>query len=119
MKQLIFAAVAFLTLCIFSSSANSQTNVYKVTNSSGMIVTGVRISPNDAHTWGFNLNITGNVGVNQSFEFTQKVDSANCIYDIRYRGEDDKYYYVQDVDLCNSKTIILPIPSDINKMEKK
>ncbi len=114
MKQLIFTAVAFLTLCIFNSSVYTQASLYKVTNSSGMVVTGVRISPNDANTWGFNLNVTGNVAVNKSFEFTQKVDSANCIYDIRYRSEDGKYYYIQDVDLCNTKTIILPNPAGDN-----
>ncbi len=119
MKQLIFTAVALLTLCIFSSSSNSQVERYKVTNNSGMIVTGVRISPNDANTWGFNLNVMGNVAVNKSFEFTLKVDKANCIYDIRYRGEDGKYYFIQDFDMCNSKTIILPVPSDMNKMENK
>ena len=118
MKQLIFTAVAFLTLCIFNSASYSQAQVYKVTNNSGMILTGVRVSPNDANNWGFNLNISGNVGINQSFEFTQKIDTANCIYDIRYRGEDDKYYYVQDVDLCNSKTIILPSPADLEKTEE-
>ena len=118
MKQLIRSASALLLLLIFSSSAHSQSEVYKVTNKTGMILTGVRISPNDANSWGFNLNIMGNVGVNNSFEFTQKVDSASCIYDIRYRGEDDKYYYVQDVDLCNSKTIILPSPEELKKAEE-
>ncbi|MBN8586427.1 MAG: hypothetical protein J0M37_15155 [Ignavibacteria bacterium] len=113
MKQMIFAAASLLTLCIFSSSSYSQNLVYKVTNNSGMILKGVRVSPNDANNWGFNLNISGKVGINQSFEFTQKVDSTNCIYDIRYRGEDDKYYYMQDVDLCNSKTIILLPPTEL------
>jgi len=118
MKQLIFSAVALVTLCIFSSSSYSQNQVYKITNNSGMILTGVRISPYDANAWGFNLNISGNVGINQSFEFTQKVDSSNCIYDIRFRGEDDKYHYLKSVDLCASKTIILPSPADLEKNEE-
>lgn len=117
MKQLVFIA-AVLTFCIYSSYSITIADVYKVTNKSGMVVTGVRISPHDANTWGFNLNVTGNVPANSSFEFTQKVDNANCIYDIRYKCEDGKYYYIQDVDLCNSKNIILPIPEDLNKAEK-
>lgn len=118
MKLLIFTAVAILTFCINSSYSISPAEKYKVTNKSGMVVTGVRISPNDANNWGFNLNVTGNVPAGMSFDFTQKVDNANCIYDIRYKCEDGKYYYIQDVDLCSSKTIILPSPTELEKSEE-
>jgi hypothetical protein len=118
MNKFIFAASVLFALCLFTASSNAQMTTYSVTNSSGMIVTGVSLSPNDANTWGLNLNTTGNIAVDKSFEFTQSVDSKNCIYDIRYMGEDGKYYYVQNVDLCNSKTIILPAPADMKKMEK-
>ncbi len=121
MKRLIFMASALIALCLFTTLSNAQITTYSVINSSGMVVTGVSISPNDANTWGLNLNTTGNVAVDKSFEFTQTVDKTSCIYDVRYQGEDGKYYYVQDIDLCNSKTILLPNPvkDDMNKMEKK
>lgn len=121
MNKFIFAASVLIALCLFTTASNAQVTTYSVTNSSGMVVTGVSLSPNDANTWGLSLNTTGNVAVDKSFEFTQPVDKTSCIYDIRYTGEDGKYYYVQDVDLCNSKTIILanPVKDDMNKMEKK
>ncbi|NOS86074.1 MAG: hypothetical protein HOP31_13105 [Ignavibacteria bacterium] len=119
MNKFIFGAAALFVLCLFTVSSNAQITTYSVTNSSGMVVTGVSLSPNDANTWGLSLNAAGSVAVDKSFEFTQPVDKTSCIYDIRYTGEDGKYYYVQDVDLCNSKTIILPAPADMNKTDKK
>ena len=120
MKKHILAAFALLALCIFTNISSAQITTYSFTNSSGMVITGVSISPNDANTWGLNLNTTGNVAVDKSFEFTQPVDKTNCIYDIRYQGEDGKYYYVQDVDLCKSTTITLPnaAQDDRGKMNK-
>lgn len=120
MKKLIFAAVALLTLCLINSAPLAQVTTYSVTNSSGMVISGVYLSPNDANLWGTNLNTSGNIAVERSFEFTQAIDPKNCIYDIRYIGEDGKYYYIQDVDLCNSKTIILPNPlTDKDKKMKE
>lgn len=119
MKRLIFAATTLLALCLFTEVSNSQITTYSVTNSSGMIVTGVSLSPNDANNWGLNLNTAGNIDVDKSFEFTQTTDKAFCIYDIRYQAEDGKYYYIQDVDLCNSKTITLPNPAQDDRGKMK
>ncbi len=119
MKKFIFTTAAILTLCLINSTAFSQVTTYNVTNSSGMVISGLYLSPNDANLWGTNMNTSGNVAVDRSFEFTQALDTKNCIYDIRYIGEDGKYYYIQDVDLCNTKTIILPNPlSDTDKKLK-
>lgn len=119
MNKFIFGVSVLFALFLFTTASNAQITTYSVTNNSGMIVTGVNLSPNDANTWGLNLNIAGNIAADKSFEFTQPVDKTSCIYDVRYMGEDGKYYYVQDVDLCNSKTIILPAPADMNKTDKK
>lgn len=120
MNKLIFAAAVLTVLCLFNSVSYSQVTTYSVTNSSGMVITGVSISPNDANTWGLNLNTTGSVAVDRSFDFMHTVDKTNCIYDIRYQGEDGNYYFVENVDLCNTKTIILPSPvKDLNKMDQK
>lgn len=118
MKQLILSAAVLLTLCFFTASSNSQVNTYTVTNSSGMVVTGVSLSPNDANNWGLSLNSAGNIASNGTFTFSQSVDPANCLYDIRYMGEDGTYYYVQDVDLCTTKTITLvSAPNNDKKMK--
>lgn len=119
MKKLIFAASVLIALCLFTEVSISQITTYSVTNSSGMIITGVSISPNDANTWGLNLNTAGSIDVNKSFEFTQTTDKTNCIYDIRYQGEDGKYYYIQDVDLCNSDKITLPNPAQDDRGKMK
>lgn len=107
MKQIILSAAVLFTLCLFTTASYSQVNTYTVTNSSDMVVTGVSLSPNDANNWGLNLNTTGNVAANGTFEFSQSIDPANCVYDVRYMAEDGKYYYLQDVDLCTTKTIML------------
>jgi hypothetical protein len=119
MKNLIFAASVLFALCLFTTASNAQVNTYSVTNSSGMIITGVSISPNDANTWGTNLNTTGNVAIDRSFEFTQPLDKANCIYDVRYQAEDGTYYYVQDVDLCAGTTITLTNPAQDDRGKMK
>lgn len=119
MKKFIFPAVVLAALCLFSVSAGAQTQTYTVTNSSGMVITGVSISPNDANLYGLDLNTTGSLALDKSFEFTRPVDKSSCVYDVRYMGEDGKYYYVQDVDLCNSTTLTLPKPGDMKHDEMK
>lgn len=119
MKKHILAAFALLALCIFTNISSAQSTTYSITNSSGMVITGVSISPNDANTWGTNLNTTGNVAVDRSFEFTQPLDRANCIYDVRYQGEDGTYYYLQDVDLCTTTTITLTNPAQDDRGKMK
>jgi len=119
MNKFIFAASVLIALCLFTTASNAQVTTYSVTNSSGMVVTGVSLSPNDANTWGLDLNVGGNVAADKSFEFSQPVDKTNCIYDVRYKGEDGKYYYVQDVDLCASKIITLPNPAQDDRGKMK
>jgi hypothetical protein len=120
MKQLILSAAVLFTLCLFTASTSSQVNTYTVTNSSGMVVTGVSLSPNDANNWGLNLNSTGNITSNGTFTFSQSIDPANCLYDVRYMGEDGTYYYVQDVNMCTTKSLTLPAPvRDSDKNMKK
>lgn len=119
MKHLILSAAVLFALCFFTASSNSQVNTYTVTNSSGMVVTGVSLSPNDANNWGLSLNSTGNVAANGTFTFSQSIDPANCIYDVRYMSEDGTYYYVQDVDLCTTKSITLVSNTDSKKDMKK
>jgi hypothetical protein len=116
MKKLIFPAVVLIALCFFNTAANAQlTQTYVVTNNSGMVVTGVSLSPNDANNWGLNLNASGNILMDKTFEFKQAVDKNNCVYDIRYTGEDGKYYYVQDVNLCTTTNIVLTKPDTKNE----
>jgi hypothetical protein len=110
MRKFIFPAAVLIALCLFNITANSQVQTYTVTNSSGMVITGVSISPNDANTYGLNLNTTGNILMDKSFDFSQAVDKNNCLYDIRYTGADGNYYYLQDVNLCTSTAITLPVP---------
>ncbi len=126
MKTIIFPAAALIALCLFSTAALSQSQTFTVTNNSGMIVTGVSISPNDAENWGLSLNTVGSVQDNQSFQFTHSLDKSNCVYDLRFTGEDGAMYYVQDVNLCTTSTITLKKPdtdmkkdmNDGNKMDK-
>ena len=119
MKKQIIAAFALLALCLFTNFSNAQSTTYSVTNSSGLVITGVSISPNDANTWGSNLNTTGNIAVDKSFEFTQPLDRANCVYDVRYQAEDGTYYYVQDVNLCTSTAITLTNPAQDDRGKMK
>lgn len=119
MKQIIFAATVLFALCLFSTSSFSQITTYTVTNNTGMVLTGVSLSPNDLNTWGTALNTTGNVALNGTFSFNQLADRNNCTYDLRYQAEDGTYYYVQDVDLCNSTTITLSAPVKRDDMDKK
>ncbi|HRE10714.1 MAG TPA: hypothetical protein PK605_14900 [Ignavibacteria bacterium] len=119
MKTFIFAASVLFALCLFTTTSSAQVTTYSVTNNSGMVITGVSISPNDANNWGTNLNTTGNVAIDRSFEFTQPLDQTNCVYDVRYQAEDGTYYYVQDVDLCTGTTITLTNPAQDDRGKMK
>ena len=119
MKKFIFLASALFAMCLFTTATSAQVNTYSVTNSSGMVITGVSISPNDANKWGTNLNTTGNVAIDRSFEFTQPLDNTNCVYDVRYQAEDGTYYYVQDVDMCAGTSITLTNPAQHDRGKMK
>jgi hypothetical protein len=108
LKKIIFPAIVLAALCLFNAGITAQTQTYTVTNSSGMVITGLSLSPNDLNTWGENMNTTGgSIAADKSFQFTRPVDRSNCIYDVRYQVEDGTYYYVQNVDLCTSTNVML------------
>jgi hypothetical protein len=110
MKKTIFISAALFLLMVINQSANAQSKSLTVKNSSGMIVTGVRISPADEFQWGFNLLVTGNLANNGSIKFNETVNPEKCLYDLSYKGNDDKEYFVKGVDLCTTASIELPVP---------
>ena len=122
MNKLIFRASLLIAMCLFSASVYSQATIIGLTNSSGMVITSVNLAPAGTNTWGMNINTAGNIAVDRSIEFTQSIEKSSCVYDVRYTGEDGKYYYVQNVDLCKSNAIVLPNPVtniDKTKTDKK
>ncbi len=118
MSKFIFPSIVLAALLTISSATTAQNQTYTITNGSNMVVTGFSISPNDANKWSDNLNTTGNITANSSFQFTQPVDRANCLYDVRYMTEDGTYYYIQDVDLCTSTTLSLSATDSKEEMRK-
>lgn len=118
MNKFIFPAIMLAALLTVSSATMAQSQTYTITNGSNMVVTGFSISPNDANKWSDNLNTTGNITSNGSFQFTQPVDRSNCLYDIRYMTEDGTYYYIQDVDMCTSTTLSLTAADSKDEQRK-
>jgi hypothetical protein len=110
MKNLIYTVLTLSAVCLFSISAKAQVQTYTVVNNTDMVISSVSISPDNQNKWGTGLNMTGNIPVGKSFEFTQSFDNSNCVHDIRFIGSDGMtgdYYYIQDVNLCSTTTISL------------
>jgi hypothetical protein len=119
MNKFIFPAIVLAALLAINAGTMAQNQTYTITNGSNMVVTGFSISPNDANKWSDNLNTTGNITANSSFQFTQPVDRANCLYDIRYMTEDGTYYYIQDVDMCTSTSLSLTAADSKDEQRKE
>ncbi|HEY3251513.1 MAG TPA: hypothetical protein VGK25_10390 [Ignavibacteria bacterium] len=116
MKLSVFLAVLVLSLLIIIANAGAQTSkTFKVTNKSGMAVTSVRLASNDTYTWGLSLTTMDKVPIDKSFDFVQKIDTARCIYDFKFTGDDGKDYIIENVDLCSTKEIVLAIPEEKDK----
>ncbi len=120
MKHIRFwAALLFIGLLFIAGTATAQlTQTYMVTNQTGMTITTVSISQNEANKWSTNLLTKDKVLNSESFEFKQSVDKANCVYDIKFMADNGKEYYMQDVNLCNVSTISLVSPDKDQKMDK-
>jgi hypothetical protein len=125
MKLDIFLTVLILSLLIIIANADAQpSKTFKVINKSGIAVTSVRLSSNDTYTWGLSLTTMDKVPNDKSFDFVQKIDTARCIYDFKFTGDDGKDYIIENVDLCTTKEIVLAIPEEKpikeeNKAEEK
>ena len=107
MNKFIFPAIMLAALLTISSATMAQNQTYTITNASSMTVTGFSISPSGANTWSDNLNTTGNIAMNNSFQYNHPVDRSNCLHDVRYMTEDGTYYYIQNVDMCTSTSLSL------------
>jgi len=119
MRKTLFISAVLLITFMFSSDLFAQRKTIKITNNSGMALTGVRVSPADEFQWGFNLLVMGNLANNGSVEFRRKVEEEKCLYDISYKGTDDKEYFVKGVDFCTLTTVILPVPEVGSESEEK
>ena len=113
-------AVLFIGLFFLSAVTTAQqTQTYSVSNQTGLTITAVTISPVDANKWSTNLYSKEKLMNNESFEFKQAVDQANCLYDIKFNTEDGKEQIIRSVDLCKSTSISLAVPEKTDqKMEK-
>lgn len=119
MRKTFFILAVLLISFMFSSDLLAQRKTITITNNSGMAITAVRVSPADEFRWGFNLLVTGNLANNGSVKFDRKVDDEKCLYDVVYKGTDDKEYFVKGVDLCTYTTVILPVPEVGSEPEEK
>lgn len=120
MKLNIFLTVlVFSILIIVANASAQQSRTFKVINKSGIAVTSVRLASNDTYEWGLSLTTMDKVLNDKSFDFVQKIDTARCVYDFKFTGEDGKDYIIENVNLCSSKEIILAIPEEKPPEEKK
>jgi hypothetical protein len=119
MRKTFFVLAVLLISFMFSSDLFAQRKTITITNNSGMALTGVRVSPADEFQWGFNLLVTGNLANNGSVKFDKRVEDEKCLYDISYKGLDEKEYFVKGIDFCTLTTVLLPVPEVGNEPEEK
>ncbi len=104
--------LAFL-LIIKTESSNSQVSkTFRVTNKTGIALTSVRISSANANEWGLELNTMEKFANNTSFDFGHKVDTARCMFDIKFTAEGGTEYFMEDVNFCTAKDIQLIIAEE-------
>jgi len=108
LKKLTFiASVLFVLFCV-TGNATAQSQNFSITNTTGMILIDVYISPNDANDWGSDVIPKDMILDGETFDFTfSGVEPSKCVWDIMFTAEDGMKYYMQDVDLCNTTTITL------------
>jgi hypothetical protein len=103
---------AFLFLFTFTSF--SQLNVtVKAHNKTGLTITALRISQNDAYNWSLPLNMVEKVKDSQTIEFKWKVDTNICKYDFQFTDDVGTNYILEDISICGKHEF------DIIKPEEK
>jgi hypothetical protein len=89
------------------------------TNQTGMTITSIYISPNDANKWSTNLSSKDKLLNGESFEFKHQVDQQNCVYDIKFLADNGRESIMQDMNLGNVSSIALVSPDKTDqKLEK-
>jgi hypothetical protein len=120
LQRILISGVFVMIISLVCNSVYAQiTQTITVSNKSGMAVTSVFISPAGSNNWGSNISAKAKITNNETFEFKQIVDKANCNYDVKYTGDDGKEYIVNNVDLCSGINITLQNSADIQKTGKK
>lgn len=116
MRKIIIPNAAFLFFFCISVSSNSQiTQIYTVTNNSGIDLKGFSISPAGTNSWTKNLAYGTSVKKNEIVRFSAKVSKNSCLYDLRYKDEDGIYHYMEGIDLCANTSVSLVSPDNLTK----
>jgi hypothetical protein len=116
MKQIFLGAAILAFLCMLAGNTAAQLSQnYMVKNNTGMTLTTVVISQSGANKWSTNLSANDKLLNNETFEFKQPVDKANCQYDIKFIADDGKEYLLKDVNLCLSTSISFDKPADMKQ----
>ncbi len=128
MKPILFIFTVLIMTVLINSSVYSQPDEFTITNTSGMAVTSVSVSPAGQNEWGPNilyrtfLRNDESVDIrryndenNESIDFVRLGLSHGCIKDVKYTTEDGKIYLLLNVNMCSSSSITLLSPFYLNK----
>jgi len=120
MKRNFLRGALILSLLLLVDSSEAQiSKTFRVVNKTGIALTSVRISSSNANEWGLELNTMEKMPNNTSFEFGHKIDTARCMYDIKFTAEDGTEFFMKDVNFCQLKEIALVMPEEKGKIEEK
>jgi len=120
MKHILFWVSLLTAMLVLNCSVAAQLiQIVTVTNKTGASLSTVYISPANADKWSTNLATKDKLLNEEKFEFKQAVDSRNCLFDIKFKGDDGQDYYMKNLNLCTSaKVTLMIIPEKTDKTDK-
>ncbi len=111
MKKIFFPLIALFVLILLSGSAYAQGRSVSVTNKTGMGISAVYISPAGQDSWRLIRSTWNGIYKDETFDFRQSIHKAYCSYDLKFRCDDGKYYYMKNLDMCLDSSFMLTLPN--------
>jgi hypothetical protein len=119
MSHKALAAIALILALTAAVSAHAQTaKTYKITNSSGNVITAVYLSAPGENQWGKNILGSPEIKNGESFIYTSS-GGGSCDMDVKFVGTGNRSYILHNIDLCNASGTKLNIPAyKVNNIKK-
>ena len=110
MRKTLIAALLLIGYIFLSNTAYSQDEKvqnYKFLNKTGVTVVKLFAKPVNTTDWGENLMTIDMVSNGRAFMIGFPQNPANCSWDIKFRDQNDKDYFMNSVNICGAQTVTL------------
>ncbi|HYD98578.1 MAG TPA: hypothetical protein VEH84_04285 [Alphaproteobacteria bacterium] len=101
------ARLAAIALFALPAAAQAEDLVFRLNNSSDLVLTELYVSPSEQTSWGEDILGRDVLSPGEAGDVTIADGESTCVYDIRFVGEGGATLEEEEIDLCQLREYTL------------